>query len=166
MKNYLCWVLSLVLHVSTLYILSMHLVPKVEGQEKAQENGIGQPAVDHTAIVPKVIEVTIQVEDRAGPGKRKPIKASKEGLKDCKDNEWFGGIGVYQDGVTGIVNQVFKGYPADAAGISQGDVIITPVQDEIKGAIGSSIKLIIFRPKTGETFTLNLIRAKICTEEL
>jgi len=88
----------------------------------------------------------------------------------------FGGIGVHlstADPTQLVVMRPIKGSPADRAGIEAGDIILkidetdvsTISQDEavaiLRGDPGTKVTVQIYRPKTKEDFSVNLIRETI-----
>jgi len=87
----------------------------------------------------------------------------------------YGGIGalIRRDSVNIIIEQVYKGYPADRAGIRAGDILkmvennkvtnanTDDVSELLKGVPETEIVLSIYRPYTKETITLKVKREKI-----
>lgn len=85
----------------------------------------------------------------------------------------YEGIGVRptRPGVT--ISEVFPDSPAQKAGLQTGDQIIAvngeatdgrtleDVSTSIRGPEGTTVELVIFRPSTGETLTIKVVRAKI-----
>lgn len=91
--------------------------------------------------------------------KKPAIGMSKD---PCSD--WFGGIGItVGSGALGpYVAHVYSGYPAERAGIQNGDLIVSDWHD-IRGDPGTSATLQL---KRGErTFSLTMIREKVCTSD-
>ena len=92
----------------------------------------------------------------------------------------FSGIGVsiqsINDNIT--VVSVFKGSPAERAGIRSGDIIIAvdgvdilgkspqDVSSLLRGDPGTQVAVTIFRPSTAETLDLNMTRAKISAYQI
>jgi carboxyl-terminal processing protease len=88
----------------------------------------------------------------------------------------FGGIGAYvsqnQSGQL-VITRPFIGLPADEAGLQANDVILeingTSIEGQdmesaielLRGEIGSTLTLTIYRPLTGEQFTVEITRARI-----
>jgi len=162
-------VTSLLLHLAVLLAVVLY-IPSEEKQGKSGE-GIGQRAGSKETfqdILPKVIEVEMveppePQEDEATIEKLKKEKV--EGLTECQDDRWYGGVGIQQDFLTDTVDEVAKGYPADKAGLRIGDVIKSvdsQTGPEIRGEPGTIVRLMIFRPSTGEFLTLTMTRDKIC----
>lgn len=78
--------------------------------------------------------------------------------KDCED--WFGGIGITH-GPDGLIFTVHAGYPAEAAGIKSGDILDYVNSDtQIKGPVGTEVKIVVYRD--GQVLTFRIIRGKIC----
>ena len=87
----------------------------------------------------------------------------------------FGGIGASLEMVDGypVIISVFPRTPASLAGIQPGDriievngesiqgVLLASVVSRIRGEPGSEVKLTIYRPGTGQTFPMTLVRAVI-----
>ncbi len=79
----------------------------------------------------------------------------------CKDGTWYGGIGVKVATETdSTVLAVFEGYPAEAAGILEGDVLTSLNDGQIKGEPGTLALIQIER--NGLVHTKPIIREKIC----
>lgn len=72
--------------------------------------------------------------------------------------EYFGGIGIYQDGF-GNVTDVIPHYPASRLGLKAGDHIVHI--EDIVGEIGSTITFSYIRNGVIDTVTVK--REKICT---
>lgn len=173
-KKYLPFVASLLLHLSVLLavgFLSGGGNGGGSGDGNQEENKDGQ-------IIPKVVEITIVEPQRSEEGEipaPEPLKVKPtEGIKECEGEHWFGGIGVMWKDIfdsRGSIAKVVPGYPASKAGIQDGDSI-TAVNGEtkfrlgaIRGEVGSSVKITVYRPSTGQTRDYTLIREKICTED-
>lgn len=88
----------------------------------------------------------------------------------------FGGIGVHistADPTQLVIMRPIKGSPAEKAGIEAGDIILkiddtdvsTISQDQaiaiLRGEPGSEVTIEIYRPKTEENFSVNLLRDNI-----
>jgi len=87
----------------------------------------------------------------------------------------FSGIGITIQLISGNITvvSVFKGSPAQRAGILPGDVIVrvddTDVQGKslqdtsalLRGEPGTRVVVTVFRPRTGETLVMPIIRARI-----
>jgi hypothetical protein len=80
------------------------------------------------------------------------------GIIPCSTYE---GIGVQFNSVTGIVNYVASGSPADKAGLEIGDELITPLWS-MSLVFGQKIQLIVSRK--GKQLTLPIIVDKICQQ--
>lgn len=87
----------------------------------------------------------------------------------------YGGIGalIRKDSFNVIIEQVYKNYPADRAGIRPGDILkmvekkkvtninTDDVSELLKGVPNTDVSLIIYRPFTKETINLTVKREKI-----
>lgn len=134
--------------------------------DKADQNGSQQGSNDTGEIIPKIIEVELVETQPPTEGdlilkKMLEQKKIEEGLTKCVDDSWFGGIGIIWDIMRGgVVENVYPGYPAANAGIQRGDIIADG--EQIRGKPGTPVKLTVYRPTTGETFHMTLIRDRIC----
>ena len=122
-------------------------------------------------VIDKIVEVEIveSVVDKTGSHpeqKQEPVEKSEEGIKECKEGYWFGGIGIVS-GSIGEILEVFKGYPAHKAGLKAGDYIVSFKSDnnQITGDLGKTVTLNVIKKDTQELTVIVLIREKICTEE-
>lgn len=87
-------------------------------------------------------------------------KSEAKGDKEACANG-FGGIGISFDiWKRGVITNVYKGYPAERAGIQTGDVIIGDLQ-AIKGEPGTSVRVRVFRGNAELIF--DMTRERICT---
>lgn len=174
------FVVSLTLHLAALLLVSFNLssnggnsneqggpieVEMVEGAQQQNNN-------KDEEIVPKQVEVQ-EVEKPPVVQEESPVEVPEEqkpeeGLTECENDMWFGGIGIEQDWRTGRVDRVFPGYPANKAGLREGDMIqmvdgnSDTMGGKIRGTPGTTITLMIFRPSTNEYLTLIFKRDKIC----
>ncbi len=73
--------------------------------------------------------------------------------------KWYGGIGLTTTGED-FINYVAPGYPAEAAGIKVGDMIVSPPRSEIVGPPDTAVRVIVSRGTQILSFVL--IRDKIC----
>ena len=178
------FVVSLTLHAVAIILISLnisHNGDSSNGEEKgggpvevelvSEEKGT-QPQGSNEEIVPKQVEVEEKLaevppppepEDITIPEPEKPKPV--EGLTECENDMWFGGIGIQQDWRTGEVEVVYPGYPAEQAGLQKGDVINFvdgTKQDRIRGEPGTIVRLDVFRPRTNEYLTFTIQRGKIC----
>jgi hypothetical protein len=127
-------------------------------------------------ILPKPVEMMkvtpeVQAEIDKQDNKMKLEEKKKKELAERKKKEqkdcpyFFGGIGVilheeYNVDIQqyiGIVLRVVEGYPADQAGIMEGDYIL----DDVTGPVGEVVNFRIMH--NGELRELSLVREKICT---
>lgn len=85
-------------------------------------------------------------------------KARRKEIAECEPH--FGGLGIEYDGKTGVINKVYKYYPASDAGIQVNDQILSPPIREIRGEIGTDVTLVVNR--NGQTFSQTITRGRIC----
>ena len=97
-----------------------------------------------------------------------------DGLSQEMEGE-FSGIGVAIQLISGNITvvSVFKGSPAEQAGLKAGDVILEvdgtylrgksaqDASDLLKGDVGTSVSVTVLRPKTGQTLTVHMVRARV-----
>ncbi len=108
------------------------------------------------AQVPETVSVTFSIRH-----KQKQVHKSKS-VKTCKETQWYGGIGIEQDGY-GVIGKIAEGYAADRAGLRVGDRILGGTKNpDIRGPIGTLISLMIMRGS--QIISYDLIREKICFE--
>lgn len=116
-------------------------------------------------------EVKVEIVER--PENPSPDEAledkSEDGIssiinkeKDCIS--FFGGVGIQQDFFTLKIEEVYKNYPADRAGIMVGDIVESQNGEDIRGKIGAAITVKVTR--NGISFYVTLIREKICYEDI
>jgi C-terminal processing protease CtpA/Prc len=81
--------------------------------------------------------------------------------KECP-GKWYGGIGIQEDirSSKEVIEIVFKGYPADIAGLEAGDEIVWVSSRQIIGDPGTSIDMIVLRGS--RTIRFHLTRGKVC----
>ncbi len=164
------FLLSLLLH-SAAVLLVFNLQNASGGKGEGDEEGGGQNGATNEEIRPKTVEITIQepppdLPDDIEAEIPKPPEPPKEAFTECEQDAWYGGIGIHQDFLTGLVERVETGYPAYKAGLRIGDQIRQVSSNEgpeIRGTPGTEVQLWVFRPSTNESFLLKIIRDKICT---
>jgi hypothetical protein len=136
--------------------------PKKAGHVKAGEK---QEIIE---IDHKPLEVTIvTVPKSKGPGVK-----SKDLPKTCPSGKYFGGIGIaYGSGledVPGLIHKVYKGYPAELAGLQVGDIVLN--EGEIRGKPNTIVQVTVKRKESGEWFyhtkTFTMIRDNICYDDV
>jgi hypothetical protein len=79
---------------------------------------------------------------------------------NCKS--YYGGIGVSTRG--GEIEVVYPNYPAEAAGVQVGYVIVKPHSSAVRGKINETFILTVFRK--GVYLDFALTRAKVCYENV
>jgi hypothetical protein len=161
---------SLALHLSLLLVVALQ-TPAGEGDgsdEKQVEVGGGNRIKDDRKIAPRPIEVSVVTPTVPKEGDLDLSEPEvKKKAADCEGDNWYGGIGITQS-IGGSVILAAEGYPAALAGIKTGDVI-TKTSDEqnqenaeIRGEVGSRLRLVVYRPEIQQFLIFDLIRGKIC----
>lgn len=165
---------SIILTTSTAFINKQHYINrKLEAIEALIDNYyIGE-------VDKKKMEEGIYRGFVSGVGDIYTTYYTKEELDDFKEaaSGVYAGIGVQMtvDGLdnTISVTQVFKGSPAEAAGILPQDKIIKAagknvtgddfeeVPKLIKGTPGTKVSVTIFRPSESKTYTFDLVRNNV-----
>lgn len=181
------FIISLTLHLAVFISLSLNLSGNGENGSAEQEGGgpievemISEeqgkaPEGQNDEVVPKQVEVEELPELQPPPLLQEqseieiPIEEEPpkpvEGITQCENDRWFGGIGIQQDWQTGKIEQVYPGYPAEKNGLRPGDIINLvngEKKDRIRGEPGTIVVLQIFRPSTNEYLTVSITRDKIC----
>ncbi len=87
----------------------------------------------------------------------------EDAVTECKNDDWYGGIGIRQDYRTNKIEEVFEGYPAQLSGLKVEDIIEYQSDPDIRGEPGTKLKLQIYRPSEGRSFLVEVTRDKICT---
>lgn len=158
-KRTIPFLISLIVHLAAAILLSFNLASNggdgnsENGQEQGQAGMEGQ----NDQVVPKQVEVPKEEE-----------KKPEEGLTECENDMWYGGIGVSQDWQTGTLQEVYAGYPADQTGLKVGDQLLSvdgfpdTAGGRIRGEPGTPIEMKVFRPSTNEYLTFTFKRDKIC----
>ena len=167
------------LHLAAVAIISLNSKPSGDGDSGSDQGGpvevelVGQnPKGSNDEIVPKQAEVEEEIIQELPPPEPEEITIQEpekpkpiEGVTECENDMWFGGIGIQQDWQTGKVEVVYPGYPADKNGLRPGDIINLvngERKDRIRGEPGTIVVLQIFRPSTNEYLTVSITRDKIC----
>jgi len=158
MKRYL--LASILLHALLVLPLLLRGNPAGGFGDYDEESKATGGAITDKDIAPKPIEVEI-VMPKTPEDEGQKQEPAKDG---CPDGS-FGGIGVYFDMFSGDIDKVMPGYAADRAGVKAGDQIRNLNPREIRGEVGTFVQLIVYRPSTGETATLNIRRDKICLQK-
>ena len=120
----------------------------------------------------KGVEIPGKVQERERPtevtiierikDKDAPIKKAVNADKDCPE-AWYGGIGIQSrfGGALGDeVAIVYRGFPADLAGLTVGDIIYNVEGGEILGSPGTVVRMTIIR--NGKYIQMNITRGKVC----
>lgn len=168
------FVVSLTLHLAVLLAVTFQfrmpesLDDAMDQLEQQLENLTAEKgkAPDNPEVIEKLevelVESTPDMTKETGDLPIEPPPPEKPKLTECQDDRWYGGIGIQQDWRTNLVNEVYKGYPADKAGLRPGDIIEKQSEREIRGEPGTIIKILVYRQSTGERFVLEITRDKIC----
>lgn len=101
--------------------------------------------------------------------KKEEAESKKKEETDCPES--YGGIGVTHNTTTCEVSQVGFGYPAYRAGIQPGDITSSSEINEDEGTyecpgrgeVGTLVTMRVFRPSTGKSWKVTMVREKICT---
>lgn len=141
--------ISAILHMSLL-LISLHAGSGQKSHGKGTGNGDEltgngskyQGAKINGQVIPKErpTEVTIIETEKDGLEKKKELTKD---IKECP-GLWYGGIGI-EDGPTSqgeMITKVFKGYPADLAGIRVGEIILKIDEDQIIGQPGTTLHML------------------------
>lgn len=178
------FVVSLTLHAVAIILLSLNISGNgdsssggeqgggpIEVEMVSEEKG-SQPEGQNDEVVPKQAEVEEEIIQELPPPEPEEITIQEpekpkpiEGVTECENDMWFGGIGIQQDWQTGKVEVVYPGYPAEKNGLRPGDIINLvngERKDRIRGEPGTIVVLQIFRPSTNEYLTVSITRDKIC----
>lgn len=178
------FVVSLTLHAVAIILLSLNISGNgdsssggeqgggpIEVEMVSEEKG-SQPEGQNDEVVPKQAEVEEEIIQELPPPEPEEITIQEpekpkpiEGVTECENDMWFGGIGIQQDWQTGKVEVVYPGYPAEKNGLRPGDIINLvngERKDRIRGEPGTVVVLQIFRPSTNEYLTVSITRDKIC----
>lgn len=178
------FVVSLTLHAVAIILLSLNLSGNgdsssggeqgggpIEVEMVSEEKG-SQPEGQNDEVVPKQAEVEEEIIQELPPPEPEEITIQElekpkpvEGVTECENDMWFGGIGIQQNWQTGQIQEVYPGYPAEKNGLRPGDIINLvngERKDRIRGEPGTVVVLQIFRPSTNEYLTVSITRDKIC----
>lgn len=157
------YVTSLVLHGLFLFLIGISVSSNGSNKEKKKTNkGKSQP-----------IEIVDRPEKSEGIiAKLKKGKGAKKKTNSDKCKDYYGGIGVLislfpdEYGYVKILS-AHPGYPAARAGLKRGDLIREvsgKLVTRLKGKAGTKIVLSVIRDN--KTFTVSMIREKICTKNI
>ena len=158
------FLMSLVLHCLLLYTAKGHGSSASGDSSKPVQSATNNPTSDKDSLKDKPTEVDL-VEN---PIQKEPGElAKKKSHKADTCNKSFGGVGIAMnllsvDSDEAVVTHVYRGYPADLAGVQNGDYILNA--HEAKGPIGTDIVLEIVRD--GIKLNLSVKREKICMEDM
>lgn len=158
--------LSVILHL----LVVLLMLPGSKMAKPAEPPKNAEKQVDGS-IIPKILDVELFSMPKQLSPEGEPQKQVKkeDGVKKCKDDAWFGGIGIEvswdrPDGE--LITKVVPGYPAFKAGLEKGDVINSvDGNPPTQGTPGTTLTLKIYRPSTGETFYKDLVRDRICVRD-
>ncbi len=141
--------LSFVVHLSIISLLFLNI--SQQSNNKASGN-----VQDNIEIVEK------DKESESNKGTDGILK-QQEVVETKECSSYYGGIGIllsYRDGYY-FAEKVYKGYPADNAGIMPGDLL--EFNEDVKGEVGTLVIIQV----TNQTDTKRIIirREKICTND-
>lgn len=123
-------------------------------------SGKSQDKIEITDKPETPTEITVVDTDIVKSEEQVKREKAKKMIAECK--EYYGGIGVTHNHIEDTIVKVHKYYPADEAGILEGDTVINP--DELRGEIGTPVVVKIIRK--GRRMEFNIIRGKICTKDI
>jgi len=157
MKKYL--LASTLLHLSLLFISAKHAGNLLnQGGKGSGSNLHGGVAIDKD-IIPKSRTTEVAIIEKH------PdiiIKSNKHKIvdKDCPGS-WYGGIGIETvDNGAETIGTVHSGYPADLAGLLEGDEVVSVEGNYIPGPPGTEVTMLIKRNGISRVYTIT--RGKIC----
>ncbi len=155
------FVASVFLHLMVLWLFSGGGPGEGESKEKIQAKENRGKSFDNRSIqdIHRPLEITV-VPPPKKSGEQLAYEKFQEDLTKCEPS--FGGIGISLMGVdlTLIVLEAHKYYPAERAGIRAGDLLKGISLSEIRGEVGTPVRVEVIRD--GVPLTFNLIRGKIC----
>lgn len=158
MKKYL--LLSTILHLSLLTIAVKHSGDLFnQGSKGNGTNRHGGVTIDKDVIPKNKASTDVDIIEKH------PdiiIKSKKHKIvdKDCPGN-WYGGIGIETvDNGAELIGTVHSGYPADLAGLLEGDEIVSVEGNYIPGPPGTEVTMLIKRNGLSRIYTIT--RGKIC----
>jgi C-terminal processing protease CtpA/Prc len=130
--------------------------------------GLNSRSAKDTGVTDKKVEKSMEVQleqpDTKSEEDPNPKPTGKFVDRDCGDHNWYGGIGVSlrpdDDMENYTILEAYDGYPAQKAGLLSGDVLLNPPL--MKGEPGSTMNVNVMRG--GNTFSVEIVREKICVE--
>jgi C-terminal processing protease CtpA/Prc len=155
MRTILIFSLSAFFHILILYSMTSTPPPAVAQKTSTNSMKINVIEKARDEVVKRKETATTKVSKISLKHKLKKKKAVKK--INCKDS--YNGIGITKSGSC-VITRVFKGYPADKAGLLSGDLIISPDCGQIRGPEGSTIHMKIMRGS--HVINLDIVREKIC----
>lgn len=166
------FIVSATVHLTCLILILLLGGGQGKNQPKSQDDkkqGEGQH--DFTSIIPmnkphEDIEMQIDVPKKGDLVVKAEPQPSATPI-DCR--RWYGGIGIEYGSygntdAPGTVVKVPYGYPAQQAGIQVGDVVLPAEDPDIRGPVGTPVKIYVIRGEFRQEMTL--IRGKICQEDI
>lgn len=109
----------------------------------------------------KEIEHKDDVKLSTPPRKDSELQPAPAKKNECE--KWFGGIGVtitFQNDSGTEILKVHDGYPAKAAGLMAGDVIVWVSDRDIRGEPGTPVTIRVMR--SNNLMSFEVVRGKIC----
>lgn len=147
---------SLLIHVLLIGFLFVHFPHRDKSSNDSGDPLVNVEIIEHedkkdVPEVPKIVPVAdLPV----------PKKISKES-DDCP--HFFGGIGVTINTLNPIgeeITIVHHGYPAEAAGMMAGDIIVAVEGGSVTGEVGTTVNMTVYR--NGQSLQFSIVRGKIC----
>lgn len=142
---------SLILHIGLLAFLFI-------GHPGFPDGADGFKGVENAKVKEK--DTTVEIEFDGDKDFNVP---KKKQATETTCEHWYGGIGITNKGL--VVMDVFKGYPADQAGIVSGDLIVDLSEPEILGEPGTKLRLTI-QSVDGRLREVIVTRGKICYDDM
>lgn len=163
------FIISALFHLAAFLLVANLQNGAGKGELNQDKQGQGQGATNDK-VQPKITEIELippPPDKEAGtePKLPKPKEQPKDGVTECENNSWYGGIGIQQNWTDGSIDEVYPGYPAEQAGLKVGDQIRQVSSNEgseIRGTPGTKISMWIHRPSSNESFLVEITRGKIC----
>lgn len=159
---------SFALHMIPLLLLIFLFHGGGKSDKKGDQEGGQQNPQDFTSIIPmdkpkEDIEMSL-VAPKEGDIVVKAQPTPEPSATPTPCNRWYGGIGIEYGRFDGTVGKVPRGYPAAEAGIEVGDIVLPVDEPDIRGPVGTPVKVYVIRGDYRREMTL--IRGKICEEDI
>lgn len=144
------YIISIALHASVMLLFTLNTANNDNNRQSLQQNTTSFNIIDQS----EAQKVTSETEKVPEAPKMEPEKKKK-----C--DKWYGGVGVIVSYTTNgvVIDRVYSGYPAAAAGLQAGDQIID-ASSELLGEPETPVYLKIVR--NGKIYNVTVIRGEIC----